>query len=139
MQRGVASRIPKQIAAREVELGVISFTPSDDALKSISVMTDDLILVVSPGHPLKGRTEISIKDLGSEIFVAHNAPSPYRHKVIETFEKHKTKLNIAAGLLIELTVNEMKLERKLNIIYRRNSELSHAARAFLTVAKEVSL
>jgi len=103
------------------------------------------------------------------VLVAHNAPSPYRRKVIETFEKHKTRLNIAvelpsleaikrlvargvgvalvpritaraeiaAGLLKELTVREMKLERKLNIIYRRNSELSHAAMAFLKVAKEL--
>src|SRR3954470_13262177 len=30
VQRGVASRIPKQITAREVELGVVSFTPNDE-------------------------------------------------------------------------------------------------------------
>ncbi len=169
VQRGVASRIPKQITAREVELGVISFTPNDDSLRSVSVMSDELVLVVSPKHPLVERTEISIKELGTETFVAHNAPSPYRQKVIESFEKHKTKLNIAielpsleaikrlvargvgvalvpritaraeitAGILKELSVKEMKLERKLNIIYRRNSELSYAAKAFLKVAKEI--
>ena len=169
VQRGVASRIPKQITAREVELGVISFVPNDDSLRSVSVMSDELVLVVSPNHYLAGRTEVSIKDLGSEIFVAHNAPSPYRQKVIETFEKHKTRLNIAielpsleaikrlvargvgvalvprltaraeitSGILKELTVKEMKLERKLNIVYRRNSELSHAAMAFLKVAKSI--
>lgn len=169
VQRGVASRIPKQITAREVELGVISFVPNDDSLRSVSVMSDELVLVVSPNHYLADRTEISIKDLGTEIFVAHNAPSPYRQKVIETFEKHKTRLNIAielpsleaikrlvargvgvalvprltaraeitSGILKELTVKEMKLERKLNIVYRRNSELSHAAMAFLKVAKSI--
>jgi DNA-binding transcriptional LysR family regulator len=169
VQRGVASRIPSQITAREVELGVISFTPNDDSLRSIPVMSDELVLVVSPNHPLAAKTEVSIKDLGTEIFVAHNAPSPYRRKVIESFEKHKTRLNIAvelpsleaikrlvargvglalvpritaraeinAGLLRELTVKEMKLERKLNVIYRRNSELTHAAEAFLRVAKEI--
>ena len=169
VQRGVASRIPKQITAREVELGVISFMPNDDSLRSINVMSDELVLVVSPKHYLADRSEVSIKELGSEIFVAHNAPSPYRQKVIETFEKHKTRLNIAielpsleaikrlvargvgvalvprltarpeiaAGILSELTVKEMKLERKLNIIYRRNSELSHAAMAFVKVAKGI--
>ena len=169
VQRGVASRIPKQITAREVELGVISFVPNDDSLRSVSVMSDELVLVVSPDHYLADRTEVSIKDLGTETFVAHNAPSPYRQKVIETFEKHKTRLNIAielpsleaikrlvargvgvalvprltaraeitSGILKELTVKEMKLERKLNIVYRRNSELSHAAMAFLKVAKGI--
>lgn len=170
VRRGVASRIPKQITAREVELGVISFTPNDESLRSTNVLSDELVLVVSPTHAFADRKEVSIRELGTETFVAHNAPSPYRQKVIETFDKHKTKLHIAvelpsleaikrlvargvgvalvprltaraeisAGLLKELTVKEMKLERKLNIIYRRNSELSHAAKAFLKVAKEIS-
>lgn len=168
VQRGVASRIPKQITAREVELGIISFTPTDESVRSIPVMTDELTLVVAPTHRLAGQREVSIKDLGDETFVAHNAPSPYRQKVIESFEKYNTRLQIsvelpsleaikklvengvgialvprltaqseiASGQLHALSVREMKLERKLNIIYRRNSELSHAAKAFLKVAKE---
>ncbi|HEV8593395.1 MAG TPA: LysR family transcriptional regulator, partial [Pyrinomonadaceae bacterium] len=32
VRRGVASRIPKEITAREVELGVISFKPSDESV-----------------------------------------------------------------------------------------------------------
>ena len=169
VQRGVASRIPKQITAREVELGVISFTPSDDSVRSTGVISDELVLVVSPKHWLAGHSDVSIKELGGETFIAHNALSPYREKVIETFRKHKTKLNIAielpsleaikrlvardagvalvprltaraeisAGILKEISVKEMKLARKLYIIYRRNSELSHAARTFLKVANEM--
>ena len=111
---------------------------------------------------------MSIKDLGTEAFIAHNAVSPYRKKVIESFEKYKTDLNIvvelpsleaikrlvekdvgvalvprltaqaeiAAGTLVALSVNEMRLNRKLNLIYRRNSSLSHAAEAFLKIAKD---
>lgn len=169
VQRGVASRIPKEITAREVELGVISFKPSDDSLRSVFVFADELALIVSPKHALAGKDIVSIKELGQETFIAHNAPSPYRRKVIETFEQHSTKLNIsvelpsleAIKLMVEkgagvalvpkltaqveidngrlkvLSVKEMKLERKLNIIYRKNSVLSHAAQAFLKVAKEM--
>ncbi len=170
VQRGVASRIPKEITAREVELGVISFKPNDESLRSVPILTDELLLIVAPSHPLASRRSVSIKDLGNEIFIAHNAVSPYRHKVIETFEKHNTKLNIAvelpsleaikrlvetgigvalipkltarveiaSGQLVGLSVPEMKFERKLNIIYRRNSVLSHAAEAFLKTAKDLS-
>lgn len=170
VQRGVASRIPKQITGREVELGVISFTPNDDSLRAVSVMTDELVLIASPKHKLAKQSSVSIKDLGDETFVAHNAPSPYRQKVIESFEKHKTSLNISVelpsleaikklvekgvgvalvpklsaaaeiegGRLAALSVKEMKLERKLNIVYRRNSELSHAAKAFLQIAKDLA-
>jgi DNA-binding transcriptional LysR family regulator len=169
VQRGVASRIPKQITAREVELGVISFTPNDDSIKAVPVMDDELVFVVSPSHEFAVRKEVSVKDLGEQVFIAHNAHSPYRQRVIEAFEKHKTKLNIAVelpsleaikrvvergvgvalvprlsadgeiagGRLKALSVKGLKLERKLNIIYRRNSELSHAAKAFLKVAQEL--
>ena len=41
---------------------------------------------------------MSVKELGDETFVAHNAISPYRQKVIETFEKNNTTLNIAVEL-----------------------------------------
>ena len=170
VQRGVASRIPEQITAREVELGVISFKPTDTSLRSISVLNDELVLIVAPGHRLADRPSVSIRDLADETFVAHNAPSPYRKKVIETFDKYDTGLNIsvelpsleaikrlvetgtgialvpkltakseiAAGQLAGLSVKEMKLERKLNIVYRKNSVLSHASQEFLKIAKEMA-
>lgn len=170
VQRGVASRIPKEVMAREVELGVVSFKPNDNSVKAITVMSDELALIVSPDHPLANETSVSVRELGVETFIAHNAPSPYRQKVIETFEKHQTKLNISvelpsleaikrlvekgtgvalvpkltaqseisSGQLKALSVKEMKLERKLNIIYRRNSVLSHAAKAFLKLTKDMS-
>ena len=45
---------------------------------------------------------------------------------------------IESGQLAGISVSEMKLERKLNIVYRKNSVLSHAAEAFLAIAKEIS-
>jgi len=170
VQRGVASRIPKEITAREVELGVISFEPSDDSLVSIPVLTDELTLIVATTHPFAERSVVSVKELGNEIFIAHNAPSPYRQKVLETFDKHKTRLHIAvelpsleaikrlvergggvalvpkltaqseiaSGQLRGIAVKEMKLERKLNIVYRKSSELSYAAKAFVKLAREGS-
>lgn len=170
VQRGVASRIPKEVMAREVELGIISFKPNDTSVKSIPVGTDELVLIVSPNHSLAGKSSVSVKELGVETFIAHNAPSPYRQKVIETFEKHATRLNIsvelpsleaikrlvekgvgvalvpkltaqseiASGQLKSLSVQEMKLERKLHLVYRRNSVLSHAAKVFLKLVKDMS-
>jgi hypothetical protein len=42
---------------------------------------------------------------------------------------------VADGQLCGLSVKEMKLERKLNIVYRKNLGLSHAAKEFLKIAK----
>ena len=169
VRRGVASRIPTEVLGREVELGAISFKPEDEAVKSVAIVMDELTLIVSPNHPFAGRESVSIKELGKEIFIAHNAVSPYREKVLHAFEKHRTQLNISVelpsleaikrlveqnvgvalvpkltaraeierGLLMALTVKEIRLERSLHLIYRRNSALSHAAQTFLETARSV--
>jgi DNA-binding transcriptional LysR family regulator len=98
VKRGVASRIPTEVTAREVELGVISFKPKDDSVKSVLVYTDELVLIVSANHNLAGRKTVSIKELGFETFIAHNAPSPYREKVLDAFENYHVNLNISVEL-----------------------------------------
>ena len=47
------------------------------------------------------------------------------------------RAEIDRGQVAALTVREMRLERRLQVIYRRGATLSHAARAFLRVAKEL--
>jgi len=43
---------------------------------------------------------------------------------------------IARGELVRITVREIHLQRKLRLMYRQESTLSHAARAFLKVAEQ---
>lgn len=169
VKRSLASRIPAEVVGRAVELGVVSFRPHDPALRAVPAVMDELALIVEPGHPLAGRTEVSVRELGAETFIAHNVASPYRERVVQTFEKHRTPLNIsmelptleaikkfvergagvaliprltatdeiARGQVVGLAVREMRLERRLHIIYRKGATLSHAARAFLKVAQSL--
>jgi DNA-binding transcriptional LysR family regulator len=168
VKRSLASRIPSEVLGREFEIGVVSYKPSDAAIASVQVMTDELALIVPPDHPLAGKEVVSVKELGAETFIAHNVASPYREKVVRTFEKHKTPLNISTEMptleaikrfveqgmgvalvprltalteiarkqVVALTVREMRLERSIHLVYRKGATLSHAARAFLRVAKE---
>lgn len=168
VQRSLASRIPSEILRREAEIGIVSYRPSDPAIASVQVMTDELALIVAPDHPLADKTLVSVRDLGAESFIAHNVQSPYRERVVRTFEKYKTPLNIslemptleaikrlverrmgialvprltaqaeiARNQVVALTVREMRFERALHLIYRRGAALSHAARAFLRVARD---
>src|ERR1700728_3272909 len=82
VHRMLASRIPDELSLRTFELGVISFRPDPEQFRSIAVYGDSLYLIVSPSHPLAARERVSINDLGSELFVAHNVASPLRKKVI---------------------------------------------------------
>jgi DNA-binding transcriptional LysR family regulator len=98
VQRSLASSIPDQVLDHTVELGMVSFHPEDPLLKSIVVFRDQLTFVVPPSHPLAKAKEVSIRELGAESFIAHNVVSPYRLKVLETFKRHKTPLNIGVEM-----------------------------------------
>jgi DNA-binding transcriptional LysR family regulator len=167
VQRALASRIPDEVLLHSVEIGVLSFRPEDTQVQSVVVYRDQLTLVMNPRHPLAKQGEVSIRQLGTQNFVAHNVASPQRQKVIQAFRRHKTPLqmgvelpsleaikrfvemgngvalvpgltvenDIAAGTLVRVRIKELQVERKLRLVYRRQANLSHAARAFLNVVE----
>ena len=94
VRRSLSSRIPNELLDGNLELGVISYDPSDERLKSKVIYSDSLAFVVSPKHRLAHRKTVSIEDLGSETFIAHNVVSPYREVVIRTFRERKVPLGI---------------------------------------------
>jgi DNA-binding transcriptional LysR family regulator len=98
VHRMLASRIPDELNLRTFELGVVSFRPDPAQFRSIAVYGDSLALIVSPTHPLAGASRVSINDLGQEVFIAHNVASPLRRRVIESFQKYKTPLNMGIEL-----------------------------------------
>jgi DNA-binding transcriptional LysR family regulator len=170
VQRSLGSRTPDQVLQHSAELGVISYKPEDASLHSVVAYLDELVLVVPPKHPLAAGTEISIRQLGAESFVAHIVASPYREKVLQTFQKYKTPLHmdvelptlqaikqfvalgngvalmpeisveteVVRGELVQVPVRELRIQRKLRLIYRKGAGLSHAAQAFLKVAEAVA-
>ncbi len=170
VQRSLASGVPRQVREHGVELGMLSFQPDDPMLRSVVVYRDELAFVVPPSHPLSKSREVTIRELGAEVFAAHNVPSPFREKVLAAFRRHKTPLRmdvelptiesikkfvamgngvalvprlcveaeVLRGDLATVTVRELAFERKLRIVYRRHSVLSHAAQAFLKVVESFS-
>jgi DNA-binding transcriptional LysR family regulator len=170
VQRSLGSQIPDDIRRHNCEFGVLTYDPQDPELASVVVYSDELIFVVPPQHPLARESQVSIRQLGAESFVAHIVSSPYREKVIQAFEKHKTPLHmgvelptlqaikrfvamgngvaflpeisvedeIARGELVRIPVQELRVHRKLRLIYRKSAALSHAGRAFLKIAESVA-
>jgi DNA-binding transcriptional LysR family regulator len=171
VHRALGSHIPDDVLRHTSELGVLTYDPREPQLSSTVVYLDELTFVVPPTHPLASESQISIRQLGAESFVAHTVSSPYREKVIQAFQRYKTPLHmdielptlqaikrfvamgngvaflpeisvedeIARGELVRIPVRELRLHRKLRLVYRKSASLSHAARAFLKVAEAVSL
>ncbi len=98
VQRSHARHIPNQLLNHNADLGVITFNPADPALRSVVVYRDELAFVVPPQHPLASAHQVNIHQLGTEYFVAHNVPSPFRDKVLDTFQRRKVSLNMEVEL-----------------------------------------
>ena len=94
VRRSFSSKIPNELLDGLLELGVISYDPGDDRIKTKVLYTDALAFVVSPKHRLASRKTVSITDLASENFIAHNVISPYRELVIREFRTHKVPLRM---------------------------------------------
>jgi DNA-binding transcriptional LysR family regulator len=98
IRRSLASKIQDELTNHNVELGLLTFRPEDTDVKSIVVYRDELVFVVPTTHPLAALKEVSIKQLGTEVFIAHNVPSPYREKVLDTFRKKRVPLHMDVEL-----------------------------------------
>jgi DNA-binding transcriptional LysR family regulator len=165
IRRSLSSKIPNELLDGNLELGMISYDPGDERLKSKVIYTDSLAFVVSPKHRLANKKSVALTDLGAETFIAHNVLSPYRDVVLREFQSHKVPLRmdvemptietirklvqsnvgvaflprmcvvqeIEQGLLCEVKVKELHVERKIRLIYPTRRALSHAAKAFLEV------
>ena len=166
LRRSLSSAIPEDLIRGRLEMGAISYDPGDERLVVRDLYADSLAFVVSPEHRFAGRDELSIQELGGEVFIAHNVSGPYRRRVIETFQRHHVPLNmpielptietirtlvemnvgvaflprmcvrrqIEQGALREVAVREVRMERKIRLVYPAKRRLSHAAEAFLLVA-----
>jgi DNA-binding transcriptional LysR family regulator len=98
VKRSLSREIPSALLRYEIDLGVLSFNPRNVDLESTAVSLDELSLIVPPGHPLARARQVSIHHLGEQRFIAHNVASPYRQRVIETFDRLRTPLNIVLEL-----------------------------------------
>jgi DNA-binding transcriptional LysR family regulator len=94
VRRSFSSKLPNELLDGNLELGVISYDPGDERIKSKVLFTDALAFVVSPKHRLAHRKTVSLTELGSETFIAHNVLSPYRAVVLEQFQIHKVPLRM---------------------------------------------
>ena len=109
VRRSFSSKIPNELLDGNLELGVISYDPSDERLKSKVIYTDALAFVVSPQHRLAHRKTISITELGAENFIAHNVLSPYREVVLREFQAHKVPLRMDVEMPTVETIRKLVL------------------------------
>ncbi len=93
VHRTFSRDIPREVLNYRLDFGAISFVPQDPKLAAVEIFRDQLTFVVYPAHRLARRRSVDVAELGGETFIAHIVESPFRWRVIQLFQKHRTPLN----------------------------------------------
>jgi len=98
VRRVPSRRIAAELHDRALDFGVLTFQPVDKGLQSHPLGGDELVLLAPPGHPFAARKRVSIAEVGRQVVIAHNDPSPARERVLRLYERKHAPINIQISL-----------------------------------------
>ena len=134
--RRVASRqIAGAVLDRSIDFGVLTFLPADRGVQTILLGGDDIVLLTAPTHRLADRRRVTIEEVGREVVIAHNDPSPTRDRVLRAYERRRTSINIQISLP---SLDGLKRAVEMGIgvaLLPRRCALTEIARGHLTAVK----
>ena len=90
--------MPTELLERSLDFGVLTFQPPDKGLQSISLGSDELVMLASPTHRAGSKKRVTIEEVGRETVIAHNDPSPARERVLRVYERRHAPINIQIAL-----------------------------------------
>lgn len=111
-----SENLPVEVKERNLDFGIVAFDPMDRDLQWFPILDDELVLIVPPGHRLARRRKVTVEDLGTETFVAHNVKTPSRDYVVDFFRSHGVPLNIGIELFSLETIKQF-VEMKQGIAF----------------------
>lgn len=111
-----SENLPVEVKERNLDFGIVAFDPMDRDLEWFPILDDELVLIVPPGHRLARKRKVTIEDLGTETFVAHNVKTPSRDYVVDFFRSHGVPLNIGIELFSLETIKQF-VEMKQGIAF----------------------
>jgi DNA-binding transcriptional LysR family regulator len=97
--RRVPSRqISGAVLDRSIDFGVLTFLPTDRGVQTVALGVDEIVLLIAPTHSLAGKRRVTLEEVGRQVVIAHNDPSPTRDRVLRAYERRKTSINIQISL-----------------------------------------
>jgi DNA-binding transcriptional LysR family regulator len=99
---GNSEEIEKSLATYQNDLALIGLTKVPSKFESIPFLREELVLIVSPDHPLAMRTRVSLKELEEYPLIIRAKGSTTRKILLQAFNN----LDIHPSLLIEAGSSE---------------------------------
>jgi LysR family transcriptional regulator, low CO2-responsive transcriptional regulator len=88
MRIGDSREVLEELRAGQVELGIVGGTIDDDAFSYEPLLTDHLVMIVGPDHPLKDRVSISYDELAQQKFIVREDGSGTHQALQKGFMAH---------------------------------------------------
>ena len=86
VRTGTSEEVLDALLANEVHLALCRLT-SHEAVRSLHLYNDELVLVTAPTHPLAGTPAVSLRDAGGEAFLFFEPSSSYHRLTSEMFAR----------------------------------------------------
>ncbi len=135
VRRVHARQIGTEVVQGSLDFGLLTFQPVEKGLAAITLDTDEIVLLVPPGHPLARRRHVPLAEVGREVIIAHNDPSPARERVLRFAERHRESLNIQVSLP-SLDAIKRAVEMRLGVaILPRRCAVAEIARGELLAVR----
>jgi DNA-binding transcriptional LysR family regulator len=120
---GNSEEIEKSLTAYRNDLALIGMTKVPPKFESIPFLNEELVLIVSPSHPMAKREKVSLKAIRKFPFIIRAKGSTTRKIILKAFQE----LGICPSLLIEAGSSEFIKQwvsegKGISIIVRRIAE-----------------
>jgi DNA-binding transcriptional LysR family regulator len=89
-----ARRVEQAVAEGDLDLGIVLLPVDDEQFETFPFVQEHLQLVVHPGHPLAGRTEVSLRDLDRLPFVLFREDFALHGRIRRLCDRLGVELNI---------------------------------------------
>lgn len=110
IREGGSSAVAEAVLEGELDLGIVTMpvtTPGADDLAVTRLASDELVLIVPPGHRLSRQRTFRWHDLDGETVVAFEAGSAVRRLIDEAAREAGVRLDVAMELRSIETIKEM--------------------------------
>ena len=153
-----ANNVYEDILTNSIDLGLIAYPQNHKQLEVLPFHDDILILVVSPEHPLAGKSNITLQEIADQKFIGFEPDIPTRKATDQIFKdegiemepvmefdnvetvKRAVEINAGIAILPQTTVTREEAQGLLKVIkfkdkiYKRPLALIHRKGRALTPA-----
>ena len=134
VRRIPARQIGAEVAQGSLDFGVLTFQPSENGLKWVTLGQDELVMLVHPSHPLAKRKEVTLAECARQTVIAHNDPSHVRERVLRLFQQNDIPANILISLpSLEGIKRAVAMELGVAVLPRRCAEAEIARRELVAL------